>query len=890
MLKSLRYRLLIWFIFSTVLIAILSFLLFHVHKTNKSEIWLSIEKLEFLRYQLLKDQKYISRFKSNDVNNESFYLTGESENLNEHYDLIIGIDSCFVDLFASNNTIFPDLNRSLVNIRSTYTKQAMLLDSIVIKNYKKGYKNFGLIGKVNTNLYHLENLHVFSSKTILDLKLAGNTYFLNNDSVNLNQILELCMRQSTRIRTKKGITEKTRYKTLENLYSYGNSFKEIGEIDTRLQIINSDLEELNNNLEVLLSQSIQNSRYSFNAYVARLNIIFALTAFFIIAFAFALSIYTSRYLVRNLEQLTKYISTLTHSNFKAKINLSLKHSTREIRQIYIEFRNMIAELHVRERQRDIALKVAQENQQRYRELADLLPQGIYETDISGNLTYVNQAWYEKFGYNPKDIEEGINIKDIIKTEKPDFNTSYSKTENNDCSALCKDGSTFPATVYSDVIKKGLKVSGRRGIVIDSTLRNKYIESLKKEAVKAITSDQHKSSFLANMSHEIRTPMNAIIGFSNMLSSDDIPEDQKTDFVHHIQSSSEMLLGLVDDIIDIAKIEAGQLNIKKSSCNATKILIDLKAKFEAFKVRMEKEKLEIELNVPEEEIQFRTDEFRLKQILSNLISNAVKFTEKGKIEIGLKQKSSRLLEFYVRDTGIGMSREELLTIFERFRRSKISEEKKISGTGLGLAIAKNLVELLDGKMWVQSELNKGTCFTFEMPYLRINEEIKENAPTSTSNNYNWHDKTILIAEDDEKGYNLLEMGLKQTNVNIIHAKNGKEAIEALNFYDNIDIVLMDMQMPVISGMEAIIRIKEKHSNLPIIVQTAHAMEGDREKCLASGCDDYTTKPLHIPDLLAKIDQFIDRAKSNTKVQSGSQNANIQNENYIQQLKNNNSTNL
>jgi PAS domain S-box-containing protein len=862
MLKSLRYRLLIWFIFSTILIAVLSFLLFHVHKSNKSAISLSIEKLEFLRYQFIKDQKQIARFAVSDLNNDMFYLSGQTENLDTHYQLINSIDSCFVDIFTGNSRVLSDLNQSLFSIRSTYIRQSMLLDSLVYNYYQRGYHNFGLVGQVNACLYRLEKSKYFPPGDVLNLKLASQAYFLDKDTVYLKKIDTLC--SHLQLKAKNNRHNKALLDDgIGRLNSYCFAFHKIASIDRRLKELTSQLDEYNIRLDSSISKSIQSAKYSFNVYVARLNIIFGLGAFLMIAVSFVLSVYTSRYLVQNLEQLTKYISTLTHSNFKARINLDMKHSTHEIRQIYIEFRNMIVELHMREQQRDMALKVAQENQQRYRELADLLPQSVYETDRSGNLIYVNQAWYNNFGYGPKDIEEGINIRAIINSELSGHLMDYSKSENNDCKAIRKDGSSFPATIYSDVIKKGLKVVGKRGIIVDSTLRRKYIESLKKEADRAITSDQHKSSFLANMSHEIRTPMNAIIGFSNMLSSKEIPENQKTEFIHHIQSSSEMLLGLVDDIIDIAKIEASQLKIRKTDCKVQEILKDLKAKFEAFKIRLEKEELDIELDLPGEEIYFRTDEFRLIQILSNLISNAIKFTEKGNVVIGFKVKNARMLEFYVKDTGIGMSRDELTTIFERFKRSKISEEKKISGTGLGLAISKNLVELLGGRMWVNSETGQGTCFTFEVPYLRIdNRTVKSYKPTE-GRSYNWQDKTILIAEDDEKGFNLLQVGLQPTHANIIYVNNGKDAVEALKFYPQIDVVLMDMQMPVLNGLEATIRIKEINSGLPVIAQTAFAMEGDKEKCLVAGCDDYITKPICMPDMLAKIAQFVDKPKQQAK---------------------------
>ncbi len=389
-------------------------------------------------------------------------------------------------------------------------------------------------------------------------------------------------------------------------------------------------------------------------------------------------------------------------------------------------------------------------------------------------------------------------------------------------------------------------------------KEKEIE-LKIAKEKAEESDKLKSAFLANMSHEIRTPMNSIIGFSNMLSSKEIPEEQKKEFIHHIQSSSEMLLGLVDDIIDIAKIEAGQLNIHKAPCKPQYLIQQLQSNFEAFKTRLEKEFLQLTIDIPEDEIAFRTDEFRLKQILSNLISNAIKFTEQGSVEIGMRLKNPQTLQFYVKDTGIGMPREELTTIFERFKRAKLSEEKKISGTGLGLAISKNLVELLGGEMWVESEPNIGSCFTFELPYLRANEEI--NLPVvDKMKKYNWSGKTILIAEDDKNGLALLNQALLSTNAKIIRASTGKEAVEALSFHERTDLILMDLQMPVMNGLEATIEIKEKYPLLPIIAQTAFAMEGDREKYLSAGFDDYITKPIDVPDLLAKISQFFDKSNS------------------------------
>lgn len=855
MLNSLRYRLLIWFILSTILVSGLSFLLFHAHKSSKTYHQTIIDNLQFFRYQFLKDQNEVANFISNDIHNPDFYLSGESKYLDAHYKLLTNIDSCFINFSSNNSGYYSNLKQSVYEVRNQYTNYCSFLDSLVYTVYNRGYQQYGLEGKLAAYRYKMGKQISAENPGLLMLNLAEKEYLLSGDTNTLLQVANICNR----------LAVNNDQKLKELISEYHSTFENITKLDKKLGFnYNTGYKQLlllaAGNLEMAINNSISEAKNGFNVYVTRLNLIFALTAFLLIAIAFFVSVYTSRYLVQNLEQLNAYIASLTHSNFSKKTDFDIRHSTSEIRQIYKAFRNMLAELSLREKQRDQALRKAEESEQRYRELSDLLPLCIYETDRLGNLSYANEAWFTTFGYSKDDVNAGINLIEILNADPSSHIFGYSKIENNDFIAKRRDGSTFPATVYSDVIRKGIRVIGRRGIIIDATLRNKYIDSLKNETIKAITSDKHKSSFLANMSHEIRTPMNSIIGFSNMLSSKEIPDELKGEFIQHIQTSSEMLLNLVDDIIDIAKIEAGQLKINKSDCYPGKLIESLAVNFEAYKNRMEKEGITIKLNLPSENIAIRTDEFRLKQILSNLISNAIKFTEKGNIEIGVTHKNQRLVEFYVKDTGIGMTRDEVKSVFERYTRSKISEEKKISGTGLGLAISKNLVELLGGRMWVTSEPETGSCFSFELPYIKVADEIHNHPVKNEQSEFNWKGKTILIAEDDENGFIYLNHILESTKANVLRAKNGKEAMEAMQFHPFVDIILMDLQMPVMNGIETTIRLKEIYPKIPIIAQTAFAMEGDREKCLAAGCDDYITKPVDAQKLLSKIAQFIDKLQN------------------------------
>jgi PAS domain S-box-containing protein len=594
-----------------------------------------------------------------------------------------------------------------------------------------------------------------------------------------------------------------------------------------------------------------------------LNRFYLLSVMLIFSLAILFSYVASRHIVSHLEALTSYISVLTKNHLAGNMPIDLRNSAHEIKQIYREFRNLLSQLKIWESQRDKALKNAEYTQQRYQELADLLPQSVYETDALGNYTYVNKAWYHAFGFTPRDLSEGLNlIETLISESNQEDILGYKKIENLSFMAIRKDGSRFPASVYSDNILKEDKITGRRGIIIDITERINYIKTLQQETSRAKTSDELKSSYLANMSHEIRTPMNSIVGFSNLLASEQIPESQKKDFTQYIRTSSEILLNLVDDIIDIAKIEAGELKIVKKDSGLKSLGEELLTTSAETLKRFHKQHLQLVFNPDSThaEIYLKTDPYRLRQILINLINNAIKFTESGTVEFGFLVQDDTTIEFYVRDTGIGMSREELDLIFERFKRARTSDEKNIAGTGLGLAISKNLVQLLGGEMWVDSVAGSGTTFRFTLPYLRstmLPESFKE--PYQLMDKYNWQNITILIAEDDLNSYNFLREVLKKTNARILHAPDGVKAVEMVKSGNNIDLVLMDIDLPEMNGLEATRLIKKLNHRLPVIAQTAFAMAGDKEKMRESGCDDYVPKPVNISDILAVINHFLVQRK-------------------------------
>ncbi|MBN1414392.1 MAG: PAS domain S-box protein [Bacteroidales bacterium] len=380
------------------------------------------------------------------------------------------------------------------------------------------------------------------------------------------------------------------------------------------------------------------------------------------------------------------------------------------------------------------------------------------------------------------------------------------------------------------------------------------DELVKAKERAEESDKLKSSFLANMSHEIRTPMNAILGFANLLKNKNFSDERKATFIEIINSKSKQLLQIITDIIDISKIEAGQISIFNKAFPVNALIKEMHLFFENIRKQDNKPvKIEYTLGLPDGEDYMLSDKIRIEQIISNFLSNAYKFTDSGTIEIGYKIQDTTII-FFVKDTGIGIALEEQKIVFDRFRQAESSFNRSYSGTGLGLAISKGLAERMGGQIYLESTVNKGSVFYLELPFIR-QEYVAPIEKVFDESTFDWSDKTILIAEDEETNYTFLEVLLKVTGANIVWARNGIEAIDMCRENTDINLVLMDIKMPNMDGLEATRQIKKIRKTLPVIVQTAYAMSADEESCLESGCDAYISKPIKIEPLFKLIMEFI-----------------------------------
>jgi len=379
------------------------------------------------------------------------------------------------------------------------------------------------------------------------------------------------------------------------------------------------------------------------------------------------------------------------------------------------------------------------------------------------------------------------------------------------------------------------------VVSMETTKRKEVElELIKAKEKAEENDRLKTAFLQNMSHEIRTPLNSIIGFSERINSPKISDEKRQFYTDIIVKSGFQLLSIVSDILTISAIDTGQEELNKENVCINSLISDIET---VFKQQLEGKMVTLKVTkpLPNVDTEIITDKAKLTQILTNLISNAMKFTPVGVIEYGYTLKNSEL-EFFVKDNGIGIHKSKHKIIFDRFVQAEDNIHFDYGGTGLGLSICKGFVELLGGKIWVESELEKGATFYFTIPYkpsriekcdeilLTKQEEIKQN-----------ENKTVLVAEDQIFNYIYLEEHLKELNYKVIHAKNGKEAVEICRTNESIDIVLMDIRMPIMDGHQAAMLIKEFRPNLKIVAQTAYAINVEIEK-YGKAFDDYLTKPL------------------------------------------------
>ncbi len=376
------------------------------------------------------------------------------------------------------------------------------------------------------------------------------------------------------------------------------------------------------------------------------------------------------------------------------------------------------------------------------------------------------------------------------------------------------------------------------------------EKLRLANERVMESDRLKSAFLANISHEIRTPLNGILGFTNIIISKELPVEKLDHYGDIIANCGKQLVTIIDDLIDISKIEANQMILNKAPVSIQSVFERLLA---IYKEKTKDSRIAVSYSL-NGDIEILTDEERLCQVFMNLLDNSIKFTHSGEIRFGATRKKG-MVEFFAEDTGIGISECDFSKIFDRFHQVETDYTRTRGGMGLGLSITKALVELLGGNIRVQSKLGEGTTFFFTLPAGDLPLPKQDHRPVSTKKENLRIEGKILITEDEYSNYLYLLEILSDFNITVLHAADGLESIEKVRSNADIDLVLMDLRLPVLSGFDAAREISKHHPGLPIIAQTAYIHDSEKKKAMDCGCVDFLSKPLSQDEIIQVLKKYL-----------------------------------
>jgi PAS domain S-box-containing protein len=460
---------------------------------------------------------------------------------------------------------------------------------------------------------------------------------------------------------------------------------------------------------------------------------------------------------------------------------------------------------------------------------------------------IGKNWLTEIPILPKDSI--VQVSNVLKTLLTEEDESVSVNENP---IVTRHGEIRYILWQNNEVRKKNKVTGTISFGLDITERKIYEDGLIKSKEKAEESDKLKMAFLSNMSHDLRTPINSIIGFSELLKDDNINEVEKINFLDIIIQNGDILTNLINDIIDITKIDAGTLTVQKTEIELNKLLLELKTQYS--KLNKNKIKIEIDINL-NHNVYLLTDKFRLKQILMNLMGNALKFTKKGTIKFGYHLLNPNTLRIYVKDTGIGISKDDLKVVFERFSQFGRPGSKD-KGAGLGLPISKSLCKILGySPLMVNSVVDKGSDFSFDIPYILKNDKypIKKENYDDLNLNLNLENHNVLIVEDDDNIKFILKLFLKNTKGNIFD-DDGRNVMNIIK-KNEIDTVLLDLGLGNIDGYNLLKEIKKYNKNIIVIIQSAYAISEFKQKAFDLGADDFLTKPVAKSQLFDSINNLI-----------------------------------
>ena len=586
-----------------------------------------------------------------------------------------------------------------------------------------------------------------------------------------------------------------------------------------------------------------------------------------IIIAFILTSLMQKIITRPIELLTVFAQNVSQtSNYSVRIPET---ETQETGRLYHQFNHLLSTIEQSENSRKTITSELASSEIRYRLIANNSSDMISKHAIDGTYLYISPACINLLQYTPEELA-GNNCFDYIHpSDKNLYKSDLAKliTENNTITStyrlIKKDGTEVWVETNAQLMVLNARSTEivattrdvNQRIIAENTLKHNLVE-LQQAKTRAEESDRLKTAFLQNMSHEIRTPMNGIIGFSDLLSKPGLNPEKQHYYIQIIKSSSQQLLGIVNDILDISKIETGQVEIYYDELNLNQQLTEIE---NLFLPMTTKKGLQLIFNktITDSQCNIVSDKGKIRQIVINLVNNAIKFTDSGQVVFGYQFKNT-FVEFYVSDTGIGIPKEKHQLIFDRFSQAETGLSRTFGGTGLGLAISKGLVHLLGGEIWLTSEPNKGTQFYFTINYKTTNQHLNtETKPIlQTTEMAGVSDKLILIAEDEDTNFLYINELLTENGFNLHRVVNGAEAVSFCKQNSSrIGLLFMDIKMPVMNGFDATKLIKSIYPHIPVIALTAYAMDSDKEQALLAGCNNYLSKPVQPNELIAMANNYL-----------------------------------
>lgn len=497
-------------------------------------------------------------------------------------------------------------------------------------------------------------------------------------------------------------------------------------------------------------------------------------------------------------------------------------------------------------------------------------------DNDSRITFCNQYFLDITGYSadevlgknyfelfiPEDIrsavianlkrflagEDSLKIHDnfILTRSEEQLIIKWDNTRLYDSEGLIAGIAGIGVNITDDVRNEQSLLAQNEIIAIQNEQYRKLNEELLLAKERAEESNRLKSAFLANMSHEIRTPMNGILGFADLLKEPELSGERQQTYISLIEKSGTRLLGIINDLIDISKIESGQMEIKLGPMNINELIWN---QIQFFLPEATRKGLTLELvrEIPADQAMVLSDKEKVYAIVTNLLKNAIKYSDSGIIRV-IAGIQNQMLLIQVEDQGVGIAEDDQKIIFDRFSQAKILPERKYEGAGLGLAISRAYVEMLEGKIWVKSVPQHGSVFSFTIPYVPFNNLEINQLPMESPEQIPLDNLKVLIAEDEEIVDTFITMVINRYCREILHAQTGTEAVEIARQNPDLDYIMMDMRMPHLDGYGATRAIREFNNDVIIIAQTAFAMTGDKEKAMEAGCNDYITKPINSQKLI------------------------------------------